>query len=217
MGRLWQTVDKDGKIYNPYYNALDSLERENHIKVNEALTDRQYQYANPHGADFVFAARGVYNAATQDYTVYLNEIVSNTYSRTGKLISHLDDFKADVTNGGSIYFTPYESYIYDVMGNITTAKYGCVAPDGMSIYGTPTYYEYDKNRISKVQVDGSVNKNSADNANVRYEFYPDGKLKSITFPTLSEGSVLKSEYVYDGLSRLIGLTNKKRFNSSFEL
>ncbi len=41
------------------------------------------------------------------------------------------------------------------------------------------------------------------------EYYDDGKLKSVTYPALTDGSVLKSEYVYDGLSRLTSLTNYK--------
>ena len=145
MGRLWQSVDKDGKIYNLYYNALGSVERESYIKVNETLSDRQYQYANPYGADFVFDVRGNYTATTQSYNAYLNEIVRNTYSKTGKLISHLDDFKNDVTNGGNIYFNPYERYTYDALGNITTALYGCAESESQLVYGIPTYYEYDKN------------------------------------------------------------------------
>ena len=50
---------------------------------------------------------------------------------------------------------------------------------------------------------------ASDSVNAKYEFYPDGKLKSISYPPLSDGSVLKSEYEYDGLSRLKTLTNKK--------
>ena len=41
------------------------------------------------------------------------------------------------------------------------------------------------------------------------EYYDDGKLKSVTYPALTDGSVLKSEYVYDGLSRLTNLINYK--------
>lgn len=43
----------------------------------------------------------------------------------------------------------------------------------------------------------------------QYSFYPDGKLKSVTFPALSCGAVLKSEYTYDGLGRLLKLINTK--------
>jgi len=72
-----------------------------------------------------------------------------------------------------------------------------------------TNYSYNKTRVSTVQTNGAYQVTAANNANAKYEYEPDGKLKSITYPQLGDGSIVKSEYLYDGVGRLRSLTNKK--------
>ncbi|BBH19477.1 hypothetical protein Back11_08220 [Paenibacillus baekrokdamisoli] len=45
--------------------------------------------------------------------------------------------------------------------------------------------------------------------NVKYAYFPNGQVESISYPPLTDGSVLKTEYVYDNLKRLSSMTNKK--------
>lgn len=72
-----------------------------------------------------------------------------------------------------------------------------------------THYKYDKTRISKVQTNGTYQLTAADNANAQYLYEPDGKLKSIIYPRLSDGSVLSTDNQYDAIGRLVKVTNKK--------
>ncbi|RIE03934.1 polymorphic toxin-type HINT domain-containing protein [Cohnella faecalis] len=72
-----------------------------------------------------------------------------------------------------------------------------------------TRYYFDKSRIKRVQTDGSSAQYTTDSQYAEYDFYPDGKLKSVTYPKLSDGTYLKTEYVYNKLNRLTSVTNKK--------
>ncbi|MGG0825242.1 RHS repeat-associated core domain-containing protein, partial [Paenibacillus turicensis] len=72
-----------------------------------------------------------------------------------------------------------------------------------------TNYSYDKTRINKVQTNGSHIVTAEDNANAQYSFNPEGKLQRIVYPRLSDGSYLTSDYNYDGIGRLVKVSNKK--------
>ncbi|MNU95304.1 tRNA nuclease WapA precursor [compost metagenome] len=72
-----------------------------------------------------------------------------------------------------------------------------------------TQYGYDKTRISRVQTDGAYAASSADTVNAFYQYEPDGKVSSITYPKLSDGSILKTSKSYDGIGRQTKVTNTK--------
>nr|WP_245339154.1 RHS repeat-associated core domain-containing protein [Paenibacillus shirakamiensis] len=72
-----------------------------------------------------------------------------------------------------------------------------------------TQYGYDKTRISKVQTNGASTASSADTANAFYQYEPDGKVSSITYPKLGDGSILKTSKSYDGIGRQIKVSNTK--------
>ncbi|MFU1796223.1 RHS repeat-associated core domain-containing protein [Paenibacillus azoreducens] len=76
-------------------------------------------------------------------------------------------------------------------------------------FNVVTQYKYDKTRLNRVQMNGASTINNADNANTKYEYEADGKLKSITYPTLANGAIIKSEYTYDSIGRLLKVVNKK--------
>ncbi|MBP3360063.1 MAG: RHS repeat protein, partial [Clostridia bacterium] len=208
MGRLVSAVDKDSKLHSYSYNETAKLDAQSHTKTENSIIARNYSYRNPHGANAVFAISGVYDEDKGIYTANVNETAYYSYSQTGKLLSKINDY-AYSTGISGISFMPCCRYSYDSEGNVISAVYGAADNANQLILGATTFYEYSKNRISRVQIDGSSTRNTADSVNVQYEFYDDGKLKSVIFPTLADGSTLKSEYVYDGLSRLTSLTNYK--------
>ncbi|MBW4085753.1 RHS repeat domain-containing protein [Paenibacillus sp. S150] len=59
-----------------------------------------------------------------------------------------------------------------------------------------TNYQYTKERLDKVQTNGSSTLTSAASANVQYSYLANNQVKSITYPTLTDGSILKTEYTY---------------------
>ncbi|HBQ26814.1 MAG TPA: hypothetical protein DD791_10515 [Syntrophomonas sp.] len=91
-------------------------------------------------------------------------------------------------------------YAYDKTGSLTSVR---------DPFSHTTLYGYNKNRLTRVQINGSATASTADAANARYEYYPNGMLKSVTYPQLTDGSYLKANYEYDDLNRLTKLKNTK--------
>ncbi len=157
---------------------------------------------NRYGYFSSFGLQSVYSNKGSD-ELQLNEISNKLYSACGKLL--VDKTEYELNN---IDFNTYIEYNYDSEGNILLARYGNKSATD-TLLGFSTHYEYNKNRISKVQLDGNNIKNTSDSVNAVYEFYDDGKLKSISYPLLSDNTILKSVYTYDKLSRLTSLVNYK--------
>ena len=211
LGQLTQSVDKDSKIHNADFNELGMHDAETNVKPQELLTARNYSITNPYGASAVFDLRGVYVEENNNYGVYDTQTTLYSYSPTGKLLSQRTTYAYSTGISGK-KFVPYIDYTYDSAGNITSAFHGTADHSLQRIWGAATYYEYDKNRVVKVQIDGDTEKNTASSSNARYEYYADGKLKSVIYPALTDNTVLKTEYVYDDASRLTSLTNYKGTN-----
>ncbi len=208
LGQLVQSRDRTDKVFNLSYNELGVQDTISKVIDEGTITSRHYSYLNPYGANDVYDARGSYDEDSGNYLLQTNEVDSYTYSPTGKLLKQISSYTQNTFVDG-VYFEPYMSYDYDSNGNVLSAYTGLYDETNSIIWGATTYYEYDKNRLSKVQIDGANTRNTAASVNVTYEYYDDGKLKSVTYPPLTDGSILKSEYVYDGLSRLTSLTNYK--------
>ncbi|MFR9708483.1 RHS repeat-associated core domain-containing protein [Paenibacillus sp. MB22_1] len=123
---------------------------------------------------------------------------------------------------GSNFMTIYNSYnfygsqtykanVYDGVVTIVRHEYDDAnrlknVADAFDYF---THYSYDKTRINRVQTNGSYQVTAAENANAQYTYEPDGKLKRVTYPRLSDGSYLITDYTYDGIGRLLKVTNKK--------
>ncbi len=211
MGRLTRTVDKDSKIHNNQYNELSVCDMQSHIKEEESVITKNYSYTTPYGAGTVYDIRGVYNEENNNYSAYINELSSYGYSKTGKPM-YQKNIYTHPTGVANLAFIPTFRYNYDSEGNVVSSSNGVVYEEDNITFGATTLYEYDKNRISKIQTNGSSTRNTDNSVNARYEFYEDGKLKSVTYPTLTDGEELKSVYIYDGLSRLSNLVNYKGTN-----
>lgn len=130
--------------------------------------------------------------------------------------------RQEETRSGSNYMTVYNDYnmygsqtykatLYDGTATVVRHEYDDQnrlknVADAFDYF---THYTFDKTRISKVQTNGSYQLNTADNANAQYSYEPDGKLKTVTYPKLADGSYLTSDYNYDGIGRLLKVSNKK--------
>ena len=208
MGRLYVSQDKSLKINGFAYNELGTLDKTTNEIDNYSITLRNYAFKNPYGPNKVIDLRGTYDDSVSTYRAYVSETTQYSYYPTGKLKEQYGAYTIDTGIDG-VKFNPYVEYKYDSRGNIVSALHGTVDNVNEMTWGATTHYEYNKNRLSKVQINGSGTRNNSNSVNVSYEYYDDGKLKSVSYPALTDGSILKSEYVYDGLSRLTSLTNYK--------
>ena len=200
LGQLEQTTDKNNKITNYEYNSANTSDRRYVVKTGNSLEDEQYAQYTPFGTSRAIKFEAVYDENNNSYRGSCSEVRNITYSPTGKILS--DKAKYFTQTGiDNVYFYPEAQYKYDSYGNITSSTFACIDDVNGKKWTTSNSYEYDKNRISKVQIPGGTK--------AEYTFYDDGKLKSVTYPALSDGSILKSEYTYDGLSRLKTLVNSK--------
>lgn len=105
----------------------------------------------------------------------------------------------------------YKRVVYDIVDAVIQHKYDYQSKllRVTDPFNFVTQYKYDKTRVNRVQMNGALAVNNADNANTSYEYEADGKIKSITYPTLANGTVIKSEYTYDSIGRLLKVVNKK--------
>nr|WP_246354274.1 RHS repeat-associated core domain-containing protein [Paenibacillus phytohabitans] len=63
--------------------------------------------------------------------------------------------------------------------------------------GFYTNYQYVKTRLDKVQTNGSAALSSSASDNAQYSYNANGQVKLITYPTLTDGSLLKTEYTHN--------------------
>jgi RHS repeat-associated protein len=156
--------------------------------------------------------RGIFKVSVTGSTV-----LKNVYQFKGFGPSRKEEMR-----NGSNYMTVYNDYnvfgsqtykatLYD--GTVTVVRHEYNDQNQIKnvadAFDYFTNYSYDKTRISKVQTNGSHVVTTEDNANAQYSYNPDGKPERITYPRLSDGSYLTSDYNYDGIGRLVKLTNKK--------
>ncbi|MEK4046824.1 RHS repeat-associated core domain-containing protein [Paenibacillus sp. FSL H8-0048] len=77
----------------------------------------------------------------------------------------------------------------DVLGRMTQ-----ISDQYMSFF---TNYTYQQSRVTQVQTNGSAAVTGAASANAQYTYFGNDQVKSITYPTLTDGSTLKTEYTYN--------------------
>lgn len=99
---------------------------------------------------------------------------------------------------------PSTAYAYD-KENRTTRLTGTQSGIG-SFY---VNYQYSMQHLNNVQTNGSSTLNTAATVSATYEYFPTGQVKTITYPTLANGTVLKTEYKYNSLNQLWTMKNSK--------
>lgn len=107
-------------------------------------------------------------------------------------------FVDSVTTNGDV--SSKVSYGYDLLGRPTDLR---------DPFGFNTKYIYNKTRLDKIQTNGSVEIDPTGTSFIKYDYCPDGKISTITYPTLKDGSILKTVQQYNKLNQLIKVTNYK--------
>ncbi len=91
------------------------------------------------------------------------------------------------------------NYQYDTAGRVSATDIDS---------GNYSLNKYYKDRLEKVQTDGSLTINNSAAANAVFNYNPDGTLESVTYPN-NGSNIIKTSYTYNGLNRLISVTNSK--------
>lgn len=182
LGQLVRSVDRTGNVTTNQYDTLNRLTVSTVSGNGQVLETRSTIGSNGILFDRV--------QTTQNGTV------SSTLT-TGNDINHRITSIALSSPG----YSSSLDLTYDAKNRITRQH--------NSLNGFYVNVQYNKLRLDKVQVNGQSGMNSSDAVNVKYSYYPNGLVKSLTYPPLSDGSILSTEYTYDALNRAKTVVNKK--------
>ncbi|MEW6183310.1 MAG: RHS repeat-associated core domain-containing protein [Bacillota bacterium] len=186
LGLNTRRTDRIGNVFNYGYDEQKRLISDKGTPAGGGTTDEyKYLYDNPFGASDTRA----YVADSPDgHTAF-------GFNPAGQVTDKNNEFTG---------YSSFNRNSYDPAGRMTAAAIG---RDASSYFYTN--YGYDKTRLAKVQTNGAQAEDVSGLSCANYEYYPDGKLKSITYPQLAGGIYLTTSYEYDKLGRLESVTNKK--------
>ncbi|PYI56314.1 polymorphic toxin-type HINT domain-containing protein [Paenibacillus flagellatus] len=199
LGRIRQTINPAGQSDQWNYNAVGDLSSKRDLNQNSfqyiydelhrlvasnlgTTSFKTYYEANPFGP----VRKEEWNGSSAIRSA------AYTYTSNGQLASKV------VTSDG----LPLSmSNTFDRAGKPTGVTDG---------FAFTTAYAYDRGRVDKVQTNGAASAPGTDDSQyAKYEYNPNGTLKTITYPRLADGTYLKAQYEYDKMNRLTKVTNVK--------
>ena len=189
LGLNTKMTDRNGSVFSYGYDE------HNQIKSNKSVSSSgnvstEYRYA-------YIGAYGV-NGISEYNNDSFSGSISYDYNGSGRIVEKFTWYPNTST---------YRSYLkngYDRLGRL---KNNAIGKDEANYFYTN--YTYTLTRLNKVQINGAQTADPTGQAYAVYNYYPDGKLESVTYPTLSDSTILKTSYAYDKLNRLQTITNKK--------
>ncbi|GGI45787.1 hypothetical protein GCM10008018_13870 [Paenibacillus marchantiophytorum] len=203
VGGLIQKTDPSNLSETYTYNNMGLLNK--HTDRNGTIFTNQYDEQNRLTVSTVSASGTTLSSKSIIGSNGIMYDKAETYlngTSTGNMTTGMDNMKrlTSISMSGTNYSSNL-SLAYDSNSRVTRQT------NNLSSYNVN--FRYDKQRMDKVQVDGQSTANTADTVNASYEYYANGQVKTITYPTLSDGSVLKTVNTYDALNRLHTVTNTK--------
>ncbi|MCE3202638.1 RHS repeat domain-containing protein [Paenibacillus sonchi] len=208
LGVLKEKRDGSSNSEKLQYNALGLPE----IKTDRKGTTFNYQYdeRNRLKSELLNGKIGLENGSQE--TKY---IFSDGRTNQNTILSYTNGTQTASLNESIDSMGRKRSY-YAVAGNhsayILSQKDAIGRSTQINDYflGFYTNYQYDKQRISKIQANGNQAIDGAASANVLYNYFANGQVQSIIYPTLTDNSTLKTEYAYNkALNWVESVTNKK--------
>ncbi|ASA20281.1 hypothetical protein B9T62_05390 [Paenibacillus donghaensis] len=191
-----QTIKRDAASLNEtqHYNNLGLVQQ----KTDRMGTVSDYRYderSQLKSASYKGTVNGV--AQTQEKRLIFGDggpryQTSQTYMNGGQSASrtlYIDSFgrarqKTErVGSHSSIIRTGY-----NILGQVTEVNDDYLAFN--------TQYKYNKLRLDQVQTNGNGVVNNSAAVNVQYQYTGSGQVASLTYPTLTDSSLLKTEYQY---------------------
>ncbi|WP_379138279.1 RHS repeat-associated core domain-containing protein [Paenibacillus sp. sgz500958] len=188
LGQLKQMNDRNGSMFTYQYDEQNRL-----TTLNATGKTGESQQVKT-----IIGSNGILYDTQEKYT---------NGTQISSLTTQMDGLKRIVSiqmQGGN-NFSSRLQLNYDKNNRVSLLN---ISGDG-STGVFSTRYKYDKSRLDKVQTDGQSTLNDSEAANVKYAYYPNGQIQSITYPPLADGSILKTEYIYNNVNRLTTVTNKK--------
>lgn len=203
LGKIYLDTDPNGNQTLYGYNNLGLLQQKNDPNGSSFT----YQYDKQSRLS-TLTTTGVTGITQQTKSnIGSNGILFDTLetykngTRVSSFVTQMDSLKRIISLQviGANSFAARLELSYDASNRVTSL----ISSNG-STESFNTNYQYIKSRLNKVQIDGQSIINNADSANVKYEYFPNGLVKTITYP-----SQIVTEYTYDSLHRVSTVKNKK--------
>lgn len=174
LGQLDTKTDRNGSNFTYVYDESGKLKSSKVSRSINGSVQTQESRIN-------FGESGPTNHTTKTFT---------NNQQTGSQTQTLDTL-GQVRSTYSISGNHSANIInqYDVLGRLTSVQ--------DQYFGLYTQYQYNKMQLQKVQTNGSSTITDNPSVNVTYSYYPNNLVDTITYPTLTDGTVLKTKYTYN--------------------
>ncbi|MGE5417705.1 MAG: RHS repeat-associated core domain-containing protein [Acidobacteriota bacterium] len=175
MGRLISSVDPANFTYSFYPNSVGQVESSTDPNgaIFASLFDEQGRIKST-------TATKTGQSSTMSYGYGQNPFGPSSITFNGTTITYqyngLGQVEGVTLSGNA---TGSVNYLYDKLGRTTSVQ----------VPGFTTGYHYDGIKLDQVSMNGDAKK-------AEYKYLPDGRVQYVTYPALSGGSVLKTEFVY---------------------
>ncbi|OKP89736.1 hypothetical protein A3848_13160 [Paenibacillus sp. P32E] len=188
LGQLAAKTDRNGSTFGYTYDESGQLKKSTiRGMINNVAQTQETNVIFGDGTPKQQTIQTLMNnavTATQTQTLDSLGQVRNRYSLAG-------DHSANIGNQ------------LDVVGRMTQIN--------DSYMGFYSNYQYDKQRLDKVQTNGSSTLTSAASTNVQYSYFANNLVNTIAYPTLIDGSKIVTTYTYNkALGWIESMTNTKR-------
>ncbi|MFA9464179.1 MAG: RHS repeat-associated core domain-containing protein [Velocimicrobium sp.] len=189
IGLQTKTIDRNKNVQTLTYDGLNRL-----IEYGKTNSDgtKSVRYKSNYTNPFGYSNVQLYNNGR-----LTNQEIYN-YDTNGQ-VTQRDSLANDINTS--------LNYQYDDSGRLLSV--GAGVKDQGYFYSK---FKYANNRLTKVQTNGQNSNSDSAKDNASYEYYPEGKLKKITYPQLNDNSFLTTEYSYNPIGRLKSVVNKKGSN-----
>ncbi|OMD59080.1 hypothetical protein BSK48_30320 [Paenibacillus odorifer] len=192
LGQLTSKTDRNGSVFNYSYDEIGGLKSStvsgsiNNVPQTQK-TELTYSDGSPN---------------LQTTKTYLNGTMKAVQSSSVNSLNQVRSMSGTVYPSGVAAHSAYILNQRDALGRMTQLN--------DSYLGFYVNYQYNKTRLDKVQTNGSSVVDSASAANVQYVYSANNLVKFIIYPTLTDGSVLRTEYAYNkALNWVESITNQK--------
>ncbi|NOU78471.1 RHS repeat protein [Paenibacillus sp. LMG 31459] len=174
LGQLTAKTDRNGSSYGYLYDESGRLKKSTISGTINNVTQTQE-------TNVIF---GDGSASNQTLQTLKNNVITATQTQTQDSLGRVRSYSALSGNHSASIGNQL-----DIIGRVKQ-----ISDNYMGFY---TNYQYTKQRLDKVQTNGSSTMTSAASANVQYSYFANDLVKSIAYPALTDGSVLKTEYTYN--------------------
>lgn len=192
LGQLTSKTDRNGSVFGNNYDEIGTLKSStvsgniNNVPQTQK-TEVTYNDGSPN---------------LQTTKTYLNGTQKAMQSSRVNSLNQVRSMSGTVYPSGVVGHSVNILNQRDALGRMTQLN--------DSYLGFYVNYQYNKTRLDKVQTNGSSVVDSASAANVQYGYTANNLVKFITYPTLTDGSVLQTAYTYNkALNWVESITNQK--------